>query len=445
MELDYLTSTSTGDLGQQELPETFAADISANDISEPTATASAAPSIKDTTEDQTPAAAAMHDEGEGRGKGVLGLQKGCSVLRKGREAATLAVAAAADSNPLLQHVAPHVCRNDARVSYTYPELIKRCEGNKLYRAGSATVFSLGCLTSPSVFHTRRYILPFGFTSVRSFTSYVQPNSPCPYICEILDGGDGKQANFRVTCIDDAQHPIVALSPSAAWRQVLRMIRAQAQHMGITVDLSDHVSGLVMFGVVHPSIQQTLRGLTGPARCRSMDYFEHKTGYEDGLDVDVIDASSYVPDSRLLVDDADDIDVDSLVPANNFLSELDQHVHDIIATTPLSCRASEDPDVQPLPQGLSHDDVSRIISCMSSDAEICATDLEVFDRLAVHVRSTSLHFSPASDASPSTIKQEVLCWWHRREACTAAHGFSRFVTCDFVVVVLFSILCHFTGA
>jgi hypothetical protein len=83
--------------------------------------------------------------------------------------------------------------------------------------------------------------------------------------------------------------------------------------------------------------------------------------------------------------------------------------------------------------------------MSSDAEICATDLEVFDRLAVHVRSTSLHFSPASDASPSTIKQEVLCWWHRREACTAAHGFSRFVICDFVVVVLFSILCHFTGA
>jgi hypothetical protein len=441
MESDCLTSTE--DLGQQALTETLSADISANDVSDPTATASALPNNKDGTENHMFTAAVAQDEGNGREGGSLGLQKVFSALRKGREAAAVAAAAVASatcaSNPVVQHAQPYVCRHDTRVSYTYPELMKRCEGNKLYRAGSATVFSLGCLTSPSVFHTRRYILPFGFISVRSFTSYVHPNAQCPYICEILDGGDGKEANFRVTCIDDVGHPVLALSPSAAWRQVLRMVRAQAQHMGIIVNLCDHVSGLVMFGVVHPSIQQTLRGLTGPARCRSMDYFEHKTGYEDGLDVDVVEASSYVPDTRLLVDDADDNDVDSMIPSNNFLSELDQHVHDMIATTPLSCRAVDDiHDVQPLPQGLSHDDISRVISFISTDAEMCAADVEVFDKLYAHVRSTSSHFALTCDSSPSTSKHDVLCWWHRREAYTAAHGFSRFVIFGFTVIFSFSL-------
>jgi hypothetical protein len=203
-----------------------------------------------------------------------------------------------------------------------------------------------------------------------------------------------------------------------------MIRAQAQHLGIAINMSDQVSGLVMFGVVHPSIQQTLRGLAGSARCKTMDYFEHKTGYEDGADVDIIDASTYSPDPRLLLDDSDEADLRAVVPVNNFLSELDQHVNDIIATTPLSRRASgESFAPQPLPLGLSHDEVAHIISVISSDAELSTAEAEVFDQLVAHVRSTSSH-SPEALPLLNNGKHDVLCWWHMHEATCAALGFSR---------------------
>ncbi len=396
------------------------------DASEATATFSTAPGINHTTENRMSADSVAHDKGIGAASvETQGPGKNTSALKKGREAITIA-ASAISSSPC---AAPPVSRTDNRIMYTYPELLKRCTDNKLYRAGPVVVFSLGCLTSPSVFHTRRYILPVGFTSVRSFTSFVQPDTQCPYICEILDSGDEKQALFRVTCIDDVEQPVVALSPSAAWRQVVRMIRAKAQHSGIVINFSDQISGLVMFGVVHPSIQQTLRGLAGSARCRSMEYFEHKTGYEDGADVDVIDASTYAPHPRLLADDSDENDLRPVVPVSNFLSELDQHVSDIIATTPLSRRAIDESVVfQPLPHGFSHDEVAHIISVVSSDGELSAAEAEVFEKLVAYVRSTSSH-SPGILCSPSNGKHDVLCWWHMHEATCAAQGFSRLAICN----------------
>jgi hypothetical protein len=354
-------------------------------------------------------------------------ESGKVLIEKGREAAAHSAAATSSFQP---PPPPLLNKTDIRGSFTYPELLKRCQDNKLYRAGSATVFSLGCVASPFVFHTRRYILPFGFTSVRSFTSYVQPDVQCPYICEIIDGGDGKQAQFRVTCFDDLEHPILALSPSAAWRQVVRMVRAHAQLKGINVNHSDQISGLVMFGVGHPSIQQTLRGMTGPSRCRTMEYFEHKTGYEDGVDVDIIDASVYVPDSRLLENDIDDIDLHAVPPVNNFLTELDQHVNDIVATTPLSHSSSADlQQFQALPSGLSHRDISYVISAISAEIELCSADTEIFEKLVAHVKSTTSHSSSAASSLDSSDKHAVLCWWHMREAASAAHGFSRFAAVD----------------
>jgi hypothetical protein len=420
--MEFDSANSNGDLEPQRLSNVVVGEISANDTNEPMETTCSLPGVVDMMQNGNSNNSAILDENLGTGAAKHGSEAIFGALRRGREA--VAAASAVVSTTL----ASSLSKAELRSSYSHTELMKRCEDNKLYRAGSSLIFSLGCLTSPSVFHTRRYILPFGFTSVRSFTSFVQPNVQCPYICEILDGGDGSQAHFRVTCIDDVEQPVVALSPSAAWRQVLRMIRAQAQHQGITVNFSDHVNGLVMFGVVHPSIQQTLRGLTGNVRCRSMDYFEHKTGYEDGVDVDIIDASSHVPDSRLLVDELDELNIRSVVPPNNFLSELDQHVSDIIATTPLSRRASEDiPDVPPLPHGLSHDEIAHVISVISADAEMNAFEAEVFEKLLAHVRSPSAE-SPTSLSLPCDGKLDVLCWWHMHEAALAANGFSRFATC-----------------
>ena len=414
MEFDGCTSNEAA--AQQTLVA-LVEETPAHDAMQPSLTSPAIPRNDDATENPVLADSAKLNEGRASGNGS---DKLLGMLKKSRE--TVVAASAIAAAPAA--AAPGT---DTRVAYSYPELVKRCEDNKLYRAGCAVVFSLGCITSPFVFHTRRYILPFGFTSMRSFTSFVQPDSECPYICEILDGGDGKQAHFRVTCIDDVEQPIVAHSPSAAWRQVLRMIRAKALHMGISVNLSDQISGLVMFGVVHPSIQQTLRGLTGSTRCRSMDYFEHKTGYEDGIDVDTVDASCYVPDARLLLDVFDGMHLPSTVPVNNFLSELDQHVNDIIATTPQSRRASDDvPDVQLLPHNLSHEEVAHVMSVISADAQLSAAEEQVFYAILAHVKSTSS--SPSSFSSLNNGKHDVLCWWHMHEAACAFNGFSRSACC-----------------
>jgi hypothetical protein len=417
-------ANSNGDLGPYISANDVAEEVTVSEATEPAATTSALPNTELGIENHVSGDSVAHNNSSSTtGVERQGSGKIMSVLKKGKESIQEAASIISASS----FMAPSASKPESRVSYTYPELLKRSADNKLYRAGSVVIFSLGCLTSPSVFHTRRYILPFGFTSVRLFTSFVLPDTQCPYICEILDGGDGKQALFRVTCIDDVEQPVVALSPSAAWRQVLKMIRAKAQYLGISINFSDNVSGLVMFGVVHPSIQQTLRGFTGPARCRSMDYFEHKTGYEDGADVDVIDSSTYTPHPRLLADDSDESDLRSVLPVNNFLSELDQHVSDIIATTPLSCRASDENLVfQSLPNGLSHDEVAHIVSVVSTDGELSSAEAEVFGKLLAHVRSTSSH-SPGILSSLGNGKHDVLCWWHMHEATCAAHGFSRFVT------------------
>jgi hypothetical protein len=417
MEFDNCAN-SNEDLDPHSLPGAVAADVSLNDTCEAVTAPCDAPCVDDIVQHGASANCAMNDENPVTGREKHGSEAGSDALKMGK--ATAAASTVVASSMLTSSRS----KAELRSLYSHSELVKRSGDNKLYRAGSSLIFSLGNLNAASVFHTRRYILPFGFTSVRSFTSFVQPNMQCPYICEILDGGDGNLAHFRVTCIDDVEQPVVALSPSAAWRQVLRMIRAQAQHQGIEVNISDHVNGLVMFGVVHPSIQQTLRGLTGTARCRSMDYFEHKTGYEDGIDVDVIDASSHVPDSRLLPDDLDDVCLRSTVPPNNFLNELDQHVSEIMAATPLSRRASEDSsEFVSLPDGLSHDEVAHVVSVISADEEMSAAEAEVFDKVLAHVRSTSAH-SP-SFSSLSDGKHDVLCWWHMHEAASAANGFSRF--------------------
>lgn len=416
MEVDNCAN-SNEDLDPHTLPSTVVGDVSLNDNCEAVTAPCDVPCVDDIVQHGASANDAMNDENPVKGREKHGSEAVSDALKRGK--ATAAASSVAASSILTSSRS----KAELRSLYSHSELVKRSGDNKLYRAGSALIFSLGNLNASSVFHTRRYILPFGFTSVRSFTSFVQPDMQCPYICEILDGGDGNLAHFRVTCIDDVEQPVVALSPSAAWRQVLKMIRAQAQHQGIAVDFSDHVNGLVMFGVVHPSIQQTLRGLTGTARCRSMDYFEHKTGYEDGIDVDIIDASSHVPDSRLLPDDLDDVCLRSTVPPNNFLNELDQHVSEIMATTPLSRRASEDICDVSLPDGLSHDEVAHVVSVISADEEMSAAEAEVFEKVLAHVRSTSPHspcFSSLSDG-----KHDVLCWWHMLEAASAANGFSRF--------------------
>ena len=73
----------------------------------------------------------------------------------------------------------------------------------------------------SAFHSSRNIFPIGFKSCREYTSMVDPNRRCDYICEILDGGHSPI--FKVTCQDDPGNPIVKDASSGAWIDVFKRI------------------------------------------------------------------------------------------------------------------------------------------------------------------------------------------------------------------------------
>lgn len=93
--------------------------------------------------------------------------------------------------------------------------------------GGLTVLSMGKIVSDrKKFHSKRYIWPVGFKSVRTYaslkgTTFTRKrssslsalidrlsdfNRKCEYVNEIIDGGT--EPKFVVTCMDDPEHPLV---------------------------------------------------------------------------------------------------------------------------------------------------------------------------------------------------------------------------------------------
>ena len=56
--------------------------------------------------------------------------------------------------------------------------------------GTLKVLDLGNIVADRpAFHSERYLLPVGYTSVRTYPSMQDPVKKCEYTCRILDGGE----------------------------------------------------------------------------------------------------------------------------------------------------------------------------------------------------------------------------------------------------------------
>lgn len=131
------------------------------------------------------------------------------------------------------------------------DVAKDEHGNIIFpiKLGPITVLSLGTIVwDRPAYHTDRYILPVGYKASRTLTSYRHPKQKTEYICEILDGGDCPL--YRVTPEDDAEHPSMASSPSAAWQTILQRIKDNEGRQATT-----SVSGPEYFGLSHLTIRR----------------------------------------------------------------------------------------------------------------------------------------------------------------------------------------------
>jgi len=110
------------------------------------------------------------------------------------------------------------------------------------------------------FHNDKYIWPVGFKSRREYTSSVDVNKRCTYICEILDGGD--RPLFEVMDPDDSENSVKASSASSAWKQILERINTKK-----TSDTKrSSVSGPEYFGFGLHQVAELISKLPGAEKC-----------------------------------------------------------------------------------------------------------------------------------------------------------------------------------
>jgi len=127
---------------------------------------------------------------------------------------------------------------------------------------ATTIESLGVIIwdRPN-FHSEKYIWPVGFKSIRQFTSCVNIDGRCDYICEILDGGP--KPIFRVKPSDDMENPAQANSASQAWKIILGRIN----NLKTTeAPKRTSVSGPEYFGFGFPIIAELILKLPNADRC-----------------------------------------------------------------------------------------------------------------------------------------------------------------------------------
>jgi len=127
--------------------------------------------------------------------------------------------------------------------------------------GELTVENLGTIIPRSPYVTERHVWPIGFTSSRLFASMINPETRVKYTSQITEATTGDKPQFVVTAEDDPHHPIIAHSPSAAWRTVLKRLMSK----GSNAKTSISVSGTMRFGLAHPIVSHLIRELPGAER------------------------------------------------------------------------------------------------------------------------------------------------------------------------------------
>eukprot|EP00163_Fabomonas_tropica_P012549 TRINITY_DN2387_c0_g1_i2.p1 TRINITY_DN2387_c0_g1~~TRINITY_DN2387_c0_g1_i2.p1 ORF type:complete len:587 (-),score=216.49 TRINITY_DN2387_c0_g1_i2:79-1839(-) len=125
--------------------------------------------------------------------------------------------------------------------------------------GSTSVVSLGKIKiekSHPAFHTKKYIWPVGFKSIRPYNSMRDITKRIEYTCEILDI-DGKP-HFSVTPDDDKDNPIVGSTATSSWSTIVRNVNDQKDAKNKRNFVS--VSGPEWFGFSNPAVAKLIEEL-----------------------------------------------------------------------------------------------------------------------------------------------------------------------------------------
>lgn len=125
-----------------------------------------------------------------------------------------------------------------------------------------TVHSLGQVVHDRpAYHNKRYILPVGFTTARSYLSVISPEASCNYFSTILDNGPAPL--YQVTPEGHPEMAFQSASTTGAWAAVAK---AAAAIRG--KDSAPSVSGPDYFGLANPTVSMLIERLPNADKCES---------------------------------------------------------------------------------------------------------------------------------------------------------------------------------
>jgi hypothetical protein len=111
------------------------------------------------------------------------------------------------------------------------------------------------------YHNKRYILPVGFTTSRSYLSVISPDSSMNYFSSILDNGPAPL--YQVTPEGHPEMGFQSTSTTGAWAAVAK---AAAAIRG--KDTAPSVSGPDYFGLANPTVSMLIERLPNADKCES---------------------------------------------------------------------------------------------------------------------------------------------------------------------------------
>lgn len=126
--------------------------------------------------------------------------------------------------------------------------------------GTLKVLDLGKIVyDRPAFHSDRYLLPAGYTSVRIYPSIQTPSQKCEYTCRIIDAGEAPL--FEMVAEDDPDNPVRASSSSQCHAQVLKAINKARGKIATNTG-----SGPDFFGYGNPTIMNLIQKLPNAEKC-----------------------------------------------------------------------------------------------------------------------------------------------------------------------------------
>ena len=92
------------------------------------------------------------------------------------------------------------------------------------------VLNLGTIVyDRPTYHNSNYIWPVGYVAEREYASFTQLNKKATYKSEILDNGENPL--FKLTASDNPSQPILGVSTTAVWQEVVRRIADMKAEFG----------------------------------------------------------------------------------------------------------------------------------------------------------------------------------------------------------------------